>query len=118
MLFIRSNPKFELLFQKKGIMSEVDVEAMDVYFNLVSVITQLIKGKMPWRGGREKDFESIQVLIETLITLYYVVVDAHILHVDYFSRFLSPMILIMDKLMICTRNWISSCLLASVSIYA
>lgn len=85
-------------------MFEVDVEAMDLYFNLMTVITQLIKGKMPWRGGREKDYELMYILIEALITLSYVVLDAYMLHVDYFSRFLGPMILTLDKLMICTKK--------------
>lgn len=61
MLFIYSIPKFKFVFQKNGAMSEVDAEALDVYFNLTFVRTQLMNGKVPWRGAREKEFELMQI---------------------------------------------------------
>jgi hypothetical protein len=77
MLFLRSTPKSEFVFQKKNANTEVDVEALDVFFNLTSASTQLMNGKVPWRGGREKDSESMQILIEALTTPASVVLDAY-----------------------------------------
>jgi hypothetical protein len=57
-------------------MYEVNVEALDVYFNLKLVSTQLINGEVPWRGGREKDFKSMQICIEASTTAS-VVFDAY-----------------------------------------
>ena len=46
MLFLYSNPKSEFVFQKEGAMFEVDVEALDVHFNLTSTSTQLMNGQV------------------------------------------------------------------------
>jgi hypothetical protein len=59
MLFFRSTPKSEFVFQKKNANIEVDVEALDVFINLTLASTQLMNGKVPWRGGTEKDSESM-----------------------------------------------------------
>lgn len=45
------------------------MEALDVYFNITSTSMQLMYGKIPWRGGREKDSKSMQILIEASTTL-------------------------------------------------
>jgi hypothetical protein len=37
----------------------------------------LVNGKVPWRDGREKDFKSIQILIEALRAPSFVVLDAY-----------------------------------------
>lgn len=47
----------EFVFQTKHALSDVDVEVLDLYFNLTSMSTQLMNGKCH-RGAREKDFES------------------------------------------------------------
>jgi hypothetical protein len=36
-----------------------------------------MKGKVPWRGGKENNFEKMQVLIKALTTLQFVVLDAY-----------------------------------------
>ena len=36
-----------------------------------------MKGKVPWRGGREKDSKSMEILIEVLTTPTYVILDAY-----------------------------------------
>ena len=74
MLFLRSTPKSEFVCQKK--ISEVDVEALNMYFNLAWASTQLMNGKVPWRGDWEKDSASMQILIEALTTHASVVFDA------------------------------------------
>lgn len=56
-------------------MFEVDVEALDVYFNMTLATMKLMNGKVTWRGGKEKDFESMQILIEALTTLGSIVLD-------------------------------------------
>ena len=55
----------------------MDVEALDVYCNITSANTQLMNGKVSWRGGREKDSESMQILIEALTIPALVVLDAY-----------------------------------------
>lgn len=40
-------------------MFDFNVEALDIYFNLTYASTQLMNGKVPSRGGREKDFELL-----------------------------------------------------------
>lgn len=55
----------------------LDVEALGIYFNFTYASTQLMNGKMPWRGGREKDFELMQILRETMTTPSSVVPDAY-----------------------------------------
>ena len=44
-----------ICFQKSCAISEVDVEALDKYFNLTSANMQLMNGKVSCRGGRAKD---------------------------------------------------------------
>ena len=56
------------------------MEALNEYFNLTSVSTQLMKEKVPWRGGREKDYESMQILIEALRTPSFVALTGRSLH--------------------------------------
>lgn len=58
-------------------MSNVDVEALYMYFNLTSTNTQLLNGKVPWRGGRTKDSQYLQILTEALTTFAYTVLDAY-----------------------------------------
>ena len=53
------------------------MEALDVFFNLTSASIQLMNGRVSWRGGREKDSESMQILIEALATSEVVVLDAY-----------------------------------------
>jgi hypothetical protein len=43
----------------------IDVAVDDVFFNLVTRDTQLMRGSSPWRGGREKDPVLLQLLIES-----------------------------------------------------
>jgi len=43
----------------------INVAADDVLFNLVTKDTQLMRGTIPWRGGREKDPILLQMLIES-----------------------------------------------------
>ena len=51
--------------------------ALDIYFNLKFISMQLVNKKVPCRGGRKKDFESIWILIEVLTTLPCIVLDAY-----------------------------------------
>lgn len=53
MIFLCLKPKVEFVFQKKGALSKVNVEALDMYFNLTSMSMQLVNVKVSWRGGRE-----------------------------------------------------------------
>jgi hypothetical protein len=43
----------------------IDVAIDDVFFNLVMKDTQLMRGNIPWRGGREKDPIILQLLIKS-----------------------------------------------------
>lgn len=45
-----------VVFQRKGAKFELDVKALDAYFNLTSASTQLMNGKVPCKGVRENDF--------------------------------------------------------------
>lgn len=58
-------------------MSNVDVEALYMYFNLTSTNTQLLNGKVPWRAGRTKDSQYLQILTEALTTFASTVLDAY-----------------------------------------
>lgn len=59
-------------------MVDLDVEALDVYFNLTFASTQLMNGKVPWGGGRENDYELMQILMEVLTTPLFVILDVYI----------------------------------------
>jgi hypothetical protein len=43
----------------------IDVAVDDVFFNLVTKDTQLMRGSSLWRGSREKDPLLLQLLIES-----------------------------------------------------
>jgi hypothetical protein len=43
----------------------IDIAVDDVFFNLVTKDTQLMRGNTSWRGGREKDPLLLQLLIES-----------------------------------------------------
>jgi hypothetical protein len=43
----------------------INVAVDDVFFNMVTKDTQLMRGNSPWRGGREKDPLLLQLLIES-----------------------------------------------------
>jgi hypothetical protein len=43
----------------------IDVAVDDIFFNLVTKDTQLMRGSTPWRGGKEKDPLLLQLLIES-----------------------------------------------------
>jgi hypothetical protein len=60
-----------------GAKLELDVDALDVYFNLTFAITQLVNKIVPWKGAREEDFESMQNSIDALTTPSYVILDAY-----------------------------------------
>ena len=79
MLFILSTPKLNVIFQNKGAMSDVDVEALDMYFNLTSTNTQLFIRTVEYHGEVEgkDDFESMQMWIEALTTFASIVLDAY-----------------------------------------
>ena len=49
-----------------------------MYFNMTSTSMQLMNGKVPCKGGREKESKSMQILIEALITLGPIVLDAYV----------------------------------------
>ena len=61
--------------QNNGAKFELDVNALDVYFNLTYAITQLMNKIVPWKGARERDLESMQISIKALISPSYVVLD-------------------------------------------
>jgi hypothetical protein len=53
----------------------IDVATDDVLFNLVTKDSQLMRGSIPWRGGREKDPLLLQLLIESTTVLGGIVLD-------------------------------------------
>ena len=92
MIFLYSKPKSEfflfLFFSSSfNVEFEMDVEALKVYFTLTLARMQLINEKVSWRGGTEKTYESLQILIEALTTL-----ESIVLHVCVFilSRCFKP----------------------------
>jgi hypothetical protein len=54
---------------------DIDNAVDDVFFNLVTRDTQLMRGSTPWRGGREKDLVLLQLLIESTTKVGDVVLD-------------------------------------------
>lgn len=58
-------------------MHDLDVEALGIYVNLTSTSTQLLNDKVPWRGGRKNNSKSMQISIEALAILTFVVHDAY-----------------------------------------
>jgi hypothetical protein len=53
----------------------IDVAVDDVFFNLVTKDTQLMRDSTPWRGGREKDPVLLQFLIESTTQVGDIVLD-------------------------------------------
>ena len=53
----------------------INVTANDVLLNLVTKDTQLMRGTIPWRGGREKDPILLQILIESTTQTGDIVLD-------------------------------------------
>jgi hypothetical protein len=53
----------------------IDIAVDDVFFNLVTKDTQLMRGSIPWRGGREKDPLLLQLLIESTTQVGDIVLD-------------------------------------------
>lgn len=76
--------------QNNSAKFELDVNALDVYFNLTSTITQLMNKIVPWKGVGEKDFESMQISIKALVSPSYVVLDGclciYMMVYDLFSK--------------------------------
>jgi hypothetical protein len=54
---------------------DIDNAVDDVFFNLVTRDTQLMRGSTPWRGGREKDLVLLQLLIESTMQVGDIVFD-------------------------------------------
>jgi hypothetical protein len=54
---------------------DIDVAVDDILFNLVTKDTQLMRGNIPWRGGREKDPLLLQLLIESTTHVNDIVLD-------------------------------------------
>lgn len=77
MMFFRSEPRPQFVFNKVGGLSPMEVGALDVFFNRTTSKTQLMHKNIPWRGAREKDPESLQFLIEALTKPGDVVLDAY-----------------------------------------
>ena len=55
--------------------ASIVVASDDVLFNLVTKDSQLMRGSIPWRGGREKDPLLLQLLIESTTSLGDIVLD-------------------------------------------
>jgi hypothetical protein len=53
----------------------IDFAVDNVLFNLVTRDTQLMRGSIPWRGGREKDPVLLQLLIESTTEVGDIVLD-------------------------------------------
>lgn len=64
-VLMHSNHELELIFQNNGVMFEMDMDALDVYFNQACKSwTWKYHGKVV--GFRvEMEFKSMQILIET-----------------------------------------------------
>ena len=53
----------------------INIAPDDVLLNLVTKDTQLMRGTIPWRGGREKDPILLQMLIESTMQAGDIVLD-------------------------------------------
>ena len=51
--------------QKASVAYVVDND-IDIFFTLKKIGNQLMHGRFPWRGGREKDLLSMQIYVEAL----------------------------------------------------
>ena len=56
----------------------INVVVDDVFFNLVTNDTQLMRSSIPWRGGRQKDPLFFQLIIESTMQVFNVVLDCTI----------------------------------------
>lgn len=65
------------VFHKSIGMSVINIEATNVFFNLITVDTQLMNKGVPWRGSKENDSTSFQVFIEILTKHVVMVLDAY-----------------------------------------
>ena len=54
---------------------DINIATDDVLFNLVTKDSQLMRGSMLWRGGREKDPLLLQLLIEFTTMVGDIVLD-------------------------------------------
>jgi hypothetical protein len=69
-LLVRSYPRmpsstFSVRLVAKLDSIGINVAVDDVLFNMVIKDIQLMRGSIPWRGGREKDPLLLQLLIES-----------------------------------------------------
>jgi hypothetical protein len=69
-LLVRSYPGLPSSTFSIGPLAEfhsvgIDVAVDDVFFNLVTKDTQIMRGSTPWRRSREKDPVLLQLLIES-----------------------------------------------------
>ena len=53
----------------------INVAVDNVLFNLMTKDTQLMRGTIPWRGGRDKDPILLQMLIESTTQFGDIVFD-------------------------------------------
>jgi hypothetical protein len=67
----------------------IDIAVDDVFFNLVTKDTQLMRGSTPWKGGREKDPVLLQLLIESTTQVGNIVLDCIASTGTYFLVILS-----------------------------
>lgn len=52
------------VFRKCVGVPEVDVGAIDTFFNLTNCRTQLMNKEVPWSNGQEKELKSLQAFVE------------------------------------------------------
>lgn len=71
LLFVREklkdsdvHPKFVLRIIPEVRDAGIDLEEDDLLHNFTTAKTQLMNGKIPWRGAREKDPRFLQILVE------------------------------------------------------
>ena len=55
----------------------IDIVVDDVFFKIVTKDTQLMRGNIPWRGGKEKDPLILQLLIESTTQVGNIVLDCN-----------------------------------------
>lgn len=64
-------------FHKNIGMSKVNLEVMNVFFNVTTIDNQLMMKGVSWGGGQENDSKSMEVFIEALTKFRVLVLDAY-----------------------------------------
>ena len=58
-----ANASSQFVFYKGVGLSGMDVKATHIFFTLTATNAQLVNKGLPWRGGQEKNYESMQLTL-------------------------------------------------------